>query len=283
MAKLSVILEDPSLAAGLKDAGADEVLIIPKGLSFHAAASFSEEGTEQLIHTVHQNGMQAGVIADRLFGEDEIEEAGRKLQRLLDCADSVQIADPGLIRFAAGNMGKLVFRPAALITNSRDASWWMGRGFGSVYVSPLLTYEETEVIVKSVKGLSLCVHGRQLMSVSARKLLTAYGTVIGKKLPEAVLLREEKREGMMPVFENAYSTTVWTDYILHSFLLLPRIRSEIGRCEINSLLIDEEQLLETVRIYRGLLDGKDPDTDAYLEKYRGQPLEEGYYTQKTIR
>ncbi|MCR5794169.1 MAG: U32 family peptidase [Solobacterium sp.] len=283
MAKLSVILEKAELAEDLKEAGADEALIVRSDLSFHAAASFSEEETEKMIQTVHQDGMEAGVIADRLFSEGEIEEAGRKLQCLLEYADTVQIADPGLVRFAAGNTGKLIFRPAALITNAADAAWWMRQGFGSVYVSPLLTYEETEAIVRSVKGLSLCIHGRQLMSVSARKLLHAYETVIGKSVPKTAVLREEKREGLMPVFENTYGTTVWTDYVLHSFRLLPQVRGDIVRCEINSLLTEDEQLLDTVRLYRALLDGGMPDTDAYLEKYRDLPLEEGYYTQKTIR
>lgn len=283
MAKLSAILEKESLAAELKEAGADELIIVRSDLSFHAAESYNEAETEKMIQTIHHAGMEAGVIADRLFPEDEIEEAGRKLQRLIDCADTVQIADPGLIRFAAGNMKKLVFRPAAMITSSKDACWWMRRGFSSVYVSPLLSAEETEQLVSRQKDLSVCIHGRQMMSVSARKLLSAYAEISGKTVPGSVFLREEKREGMMPAFENDHGTTIWTDYILHSFYVLENIRNDIHRCEVSSLLTGDEELLDAVRIYRAILDGRKADPEAYLKKYGNLPLEEGYYRQKTIR
>ena len=57
----------------------------------------------------------------------------------------------------------------------------------------------------------------------------------------------------------------------------------VERFEIDANGLAEEQLQDTLKIYRDLLDGQEADSSIYLEKYSSLPFSTGYYGQKTVK
>jgi hypothetical protein len=88
----------------------------------------------------------------------------------------------------------------------------------------------------------------------------------------------------MPIYENAYGTMIYTDYIQESFAYMPSfLQAGIERFEIDTNGLARQAVQDAIVIYRSILDGTENDGRAYLEKYQSLPLSTGYYGQKTIK
>ena len=266
--------------------GADEVITALKGACF---TSMHELTMAEIKELASCNPGRTAVLMNRLFGEEEKQKAEELLDEVLTFADAVFFADPALMYEAArlGRQSQMIYRPETLMTSIRDASWWMGQGLQSVQISPLLTEDEIKMIASSVPHTGLQIHGRLLMSVSKRRLLHAYAEVNGladMAEKKDLYLQEESREGRMPVYENAYGTLIYTDYIQQSFAYMKDfMNAGVERFEIDANGLAEEQLQDTLKIYRDLLDGQEADSSIYLEKYSSLPFSTGYYGQKTVK
>lgn len=267
-------------------AGADEVITALKGACF---TSMPELTMAEIKELASRNPGRTAVLMNRLFGEEEKQKAEELLDEVLTFADAVLFADPALMYEAArlGRQSQMIYRPETLMTSTRDASWWMSQGLQSVQISPLLTEDEIKMIASSVPHTGLQIHGRLLMSVSKRRLLHAYAEVNGlaeMAEKEDLYLQEESREGRMPVYENAYGTLIYTDFIQQSFAYMKDFMDAgVERFEIDANGLTEEQIQDALKIYRELLDEQEADSSTYLEKYSSLPFSTGYYGQKTVK
>ena len=160
----------------------------------------------------------------------------------------------------------------------------------SVNISPLLTEEEILKIASSVRHCGIQVFGYLLMSISKRPLLTAYQEVANIDEPlhhnHHLYLREQKRDGMMPAYENEAGMMIYTDFVQESFAWLePFSNAGIQRFEMYGNYIPQAALLDAVRMYRRVLDGEDGESvrKEFVLKYPELPVSDGYYGQKTIR
>lgn len=201
-------------------------------------------------------------------------------------AQVIYFSDPSLLRFADTELRrKCIYCPEALVTNSRDASFWLNQGIGGVSVSPLLTREETETIIRKVPHAEITIHGHMLLSVSRRKLLSAwrdqYGIAFEPMENRQLVLRETTRQEDMPVYENEISTMIFSDYIFESFDVI-RDFQEAETAFVSGSFLKQDDLIEAVRIYVSLLGGN--DETAAVKAYRSRNPEccGGYYEQKTI-
>jgi collagenase-like PrtC family protease len=90
----------------------------------------------------------------------------------------------------------------------------------------------------------------------------------------------------MPVYENDYCTMVFSDYIQESFDEMKAfMNAGVKRFVIDSWMLKETCVKDTLRIYRAYLDGKETEemVRTYRKTYGELPLSSGYYEQKTVR
>ena len=272
--------------------GADEVIIAPVDCSFSALSEIQEEKLIDAISTAHQEGMKISFLMNRLFGQSEISAVSERMNAYMQAGvDGVIFADPGLLAAAENNgyLNRMIYQPDTLVTSSYDASFWMEQGLKSVTVSSLITKDEISQMSSKVNGLSLVVHGRLLMSVSKRRLLEAFKEETGLSFQtdynRSLYLVEEKRDGRMPVYENAYACMIYSDFVQESFDEMTSFLN-IDRFIIDGTWLDRQESIAALRIYKGMLMGKDMQEEIlqYRNTYGKEGrLSDGYYGLKTIR
>lgn len=289
---LAVTCQSADNIKDIHKAGAEEAVFALKDGCFSALTGFSKEELKELISLTHEEGMRFSVLMNRLFHEDMIKEAQETMMELIHAgADAVLFADLGLMKKAMeeGVTDRMIYQPETLMTSTPEAEVYGALGLQAVMISSLLTEGEIEEIAKAVKQTGVSVHGYQLMSVSARGLLSAYSAVSGReslKNRNGLYLREEKRNEFMPVYENDYCALIYTDYILESFDQLERFqKAGVQRFQADSWNISPDSLNDALRIYRNILDGKDASSliQEYRKKYADLPISEGYYSSRTVK
>lgn len=272
--------------------GADEVIIAPVDCSFSALSEIQEEKLIDAISTAHQEGMKISFLMNRLFGQSEISVVSERMNAYMQAGvDGVIFADPGLLAAAENNgyLNRMIYQPDTLVTSCFDASFWMEQGLKSVTVSSLITKDEISQMSTKVNRLSLVVHGRLLMSVSKRRLLEAFREETGFSFQtdynRSLYLVEEKRDGRMPVYENAYACMIYSDFVQESFDEMTSFLN-IDRFIIDGTWLSRQESIAALRIYKGMLMGKDMQEEIlqYRNTYGKEGrLSDGYYGLKTIR
>ncbi len=284
MLKICVSAENAADAKLYLAAGADQIAAACGGCALGANADWP-------VDEIRKFG-KISLLMDRLFARDETDLPDRILAQLDPAViDAVFFSDPMMAAKAAryGLKDRLVYRSGMLAASPQDAAWWLAQGIGGVAVPPLLTREETAAILRRVPGCMVTVHGRFLMSVSRRKLLSAYRDdeqVMFDPAARDLFLREEKRDGKMPVFENGSGTYIYTDFIQTSFRDLALFKEAgAGTFYIESLTLTPAQVTAAIRAIRRVLAGAGPEAEEaeYRKLLAGQELSEGYYGQKTVR
>lgn len=286
MKTLTITCENIDQIPALLSRGCDEVILAMEGECFTSMHGFS---LEELIEITGKYPKKTAVLMNRLYGEEEIEEAEEKLERILPAVRYVFFADPALLAKAMklGHQDQMIYRPETLLTSHEDGAWWMSQGIASIQISPLLTEEEICEIASHIPHTGLQIHGRLLMSVSKRKLLSAFAKV--NQLSSLsdhrnLYLKEESREGRMPVYENAYGTMIYTDYVQESFQYMPAfMKAGIERFEIDTNGLSEDEINDAAVIYRHILEGQSDDGSSYYQAHSQLPLSTGYYGQKTVK
>lgn len=277
----------------LKENGADEITFGFKDNIFSALHGFTISEIKEGIRICHENNMKAVVLMNRLYDDHDIDQAQESLKKLFETdTDYVEAADPGLFQYAeaCGMMNHMIYRSGTLMTNKEDASWWMKTGIASVVISPLLTESELIGIAGSVKNTSLMIHGYQLMSVSKRKLLSAWKEASSSnaevKDNHHLFLEESTRKEKMPVYENQHAMMIYADFIQASFEKLNFFKhSGAERMILEDCWLEKQAFLDAVKCYKAIINGSDGEVTGrkYRKKYPDLPLSEGYYGQKTIK
>lgn len=282
---LTILCENQEQADRYLSLGCDEVILVLKDGCFSALPGCN---LKEIAAFAKENSKRTAVLMNRLFDQEEIAEAQKTLAKLLPIIDAVFFADPALL-YQAKQIhmeNKMIYRPETLLTSVKDGTWWMAQGLQSIQISPLLTKEEIFEIARSIPHTGLQIHGRLLMSVSKRKLLSAYAsyhpdTSLHEK--NGLYLREDSRQGKMPVYESAYGTMIYTDYVQESFAYVPSfLAAGMERFEIDTYTLKDEEITDAITMYRALLDGK-TITASYAQKHADMPLSSGYFGQKTIQ
>lgn len=290
MVKTAVTCEDLNILSRLKEAGADEVILALEDGVFSALKTFAADEIINASKAVHEQGMQVSVLMNRLFPQSEVTSFQNQMLWLLEEGiDRIIIADPGLLQKASekGCLDRLIYDPGTLMTNVHDVRFYHDLGLSSVSISQLLTAEEIETIAHEVADCSLAVFGHQMMSVSARPLLSAYGIQTGitdLKNRRNLYMREEKREEKMPAWENEYAAMIYSDYIQDSLdRLVSFAGAGIARFVFDGVFLPEEICIDALTAAKAVLNGREEAKNEFREKYSGMPLTDGYYGIKTIK
>lgn len=287
--KLLVTLENKDLLKDYIEKGVDEVILGVKNHTFSALHEFSVDTIKQLTKILHSHKKRSIVLMNRLYSEQEIYKAEYLLEEVLEIVDYVMFADPALLRKAKqlNKQSQMIYRPETLMTSTFDAKIWKGFGLHSVVIPSLLTKQEVMEIAQVVQETTVVIHGHTLMSVSKRKLLSAYEHVAHMDMDissYALSLKEKTRDSLMPIYENKNATLIYTDYIQESFQEMKEFMSSgIMYFEIDTPFMNGEMILDTIEIYRSILDNREVNVDTYKNKYQDMELSDGYYGQKTIK
>ena len=266
MNKLVVTVQDIKDIDLYREMGADELVLAVSGHSL----------TGLPVYDLKEAKNVSILINKHYFPEDNI------LDIDVDSIENIYFSDFAILYRAKelGIVDRCIYKPDTLMTNPNDINWWLDRGIKAVSVSPLLTRDELLEIGDKCHDLEVTIHGHLVMSTSRRKLLSAHDETIDTSTN--YYIQEEKRDGLMPIFENKLGTIVYTDFIQESLdekeLLT---HPNITRYLIDTVYMERQEILDTIKIYRDLLDGKDVDINGYKDKY--QNLAKGYYDAKTIK
>ncbi len=289
---LSTTLERKDLFGSYKEKGVNEIIVALENNTFSALHEMKEEDIQELTEQCHENDMTITVLMNRLYSEADIYEAQKTMERvLLLGVDGLMFADPGLLRYAKqkGLESHLIYRPETLMTCSKDALFWIQEGLRSVVIPCLLTKNEVIEIARDTNDTTVIIHGSTLMSVSKRKLLSAYQHVTNQSFDvssRTLALKEKQREDHMPAYENAYSMMIYTDYVQESFEEMDEfMNAGVKYFEIDTTFMDDGSILDAIEIYRMILDGKDASQmiETYKQTYQDLHLSDGYYGQKTVK
>ena len=201
-------------------------------------------------------------------------------------AQWLYFSDPAVLRFCSQEeRKKCIYRPEMLATSIADGQFWLDQGIGEVSVSPLLTREETVQILHALPHAELTIHGHVLLSVSRRRLLSAWKEQYGADLEPMhnphLTLRETTRQECMPVYETEAGTMIFSDYVLESFDYMNDFR-DAEAMYIEGAFLTAEAIVQAVSLYQRLLSGE--SAEAEIQAYRAAVPDSsrGYYDQKTI-
>ncbi len=292
MKYLAVTCERKEDLSILRENQADEVILALKDHCFSALCAFTKEEIRTMIEESHRLGLKTTIVMNRLFHQNEYEEAQKTMMEMIAAgADHIDFADPCLALKAMqeGCLAKLIYDSLTMMTNHADAGFWLETGVDTIILSPLLTKQEIIAIAKQTAASGAIVHGRLLMSVSKRKLLSAFSEeydLPALKYKRNITIRECKRDEHMPVYEDDTCMMVYTDYVQESFDEMKAFMDAgIQRFEIRGEFLPDEAVQDALKIYRGLLAEKDMESEiqTYRETYRGLSLSDGYYGQKTVK
>lgn len=289
---LTVTLENRNLLKDYIDLGVNEVVLASADNTFSALHEFTGEEIKEIVEECHMHHMTVTVLMNRLYSEKDIYAAQKEMEEILHLGvDGLMFADPGLLKYAKEKHleSYLTYRPETLMTCNEDALFWKEQGLRSVVIPCLLTKDEVMDIAKYTSDTTVIIHGSTLMSVSKRKLLSAYKQVNQKDFDvhsKTLSLKEKQREAYMPAYENAVAMMIYTDYIQESFDEMHAFMdAQVTYFEIDTPFMSEEAVIDAIRIYRMLLDEKDASREiqAYRDKYQDKELSDGYYGQKTVK
>ena len=282
---LIVTLENRNLLKDYIDLGVNEVVLASADNTFSALHEFTGEEIKEIVEECHMHHMTVTVLMNRLYSEKDIYAAQKEMEEILHLGvDGLMFADPGLLKYAKEKHLEcyLTYRPETLMTCNEDALFWKEQGLRSVVIPCLLTKDEVMDIAKYTPDTTVIIHGSTLMSVSKRKLLSAYKQVNQKDFDvhsKTLSLKEKQREAYMPAYENAVAMMIYTDYIQESFDEMHAFMDpQVTYFEIDTPFMSEEAVIDAIRIYRMLLDEKDASREiqAYRDKYQDKELLDGY-------
>ena len=177
---LTVTLENRNLLKDYIDLGVNEVVLASADNTFSALHEFTGEEIKEIVEECHMHHMTVTVLMNRLYSEKDIYAAQKEMEEILHLGvDGLMFADPGLLKYAKEKHleSYLTYRPETLMTCNEDALFWKEQGLRSVVIPCLLTKDEVMDIAKYTPDTTVIIHGSTLMSVSKRKLLSAYKEV----------------------------------------------------------------------------------------------------------
>lgn len=290
MNTLTITLEDKTYLDTYIDLGIQQVIVALKNHTFSALQEFDAEDIEQVVKQAHAKNVQVIAFMNRLYSEQEIYDGQQVMLDLFKTGiDFVMFSDPGLFKCAKekGLEHRLIYRPETLMTSSGDTKFWYDLGLHSVVIPSLLTKQEMIEIASYVPETTVIIHGSTMMSVSKRKLVSSYQQASGAEFDvhaKTLTLQEKQRDALMPIYENAHATMIYTDYIQESFVEMQDFM-DAGVCyyEIDTPFMSQQMILDTIQIYHAILTNKDATN--YINSYKKQytNLSDGYYGQKTVK
>ncbi len=262
----------------------DRLSIVP----VYAVKGFSTAGVKELSPDSFISDPY-GLFVNRLFHEEELSLLKQFLKSpLVLQAETISFADPAVLSFADRSLReRLIYRPETLMTNAADARFWLSAGIHAVSISPVLTEEETLDLIRNVHPSEVMIHGHLLLSVSARRLISAwlekYGMDTDIASSRNLFIEEVSRSEKLPIMEAPYGTMIYSDTCMCCFERISEFADNgAENFFMNGAFLSPQDINEAASIYAGLLSGSDVANLAEAYRKKRPYCSEGFYDRSTI-
>ena len=263
---------------------------IVTGSHFTTGYHLTPEEIAETVKYCRSQGKTVYIVMDNFINEDE----KMLMYDCLEFIDSLEVDglyfhDFGIYSAARSShlSSKLIYDGKSVMCNSLDSAFLLDRGIDSIMISRELTLEEVKEILKKHSGkIDMQIFGHLRLSYSKRHFLSNYFREIDKEYDcmgkESLSLIEEQREYRMPIVEDQNGTCIYTDYIFEMFNEIPDLRAHIKRGLVDSLFIEDENLIcQVLRDYRRInAENCAFIKDSFMHNHPGS-YSSGYLYQKT--
>lgn len=279
----------------LKDAGSTTVVVGTPFFSVRSVCTFPVDMLALIKEECNKQGVKLFVLVNRFFVEDEIDLLRNHLKLLKELdVDGIYFGDECVLYEAdiLGMKDKLIYNPDTLITNHGDVQYYLDEGIQMVTISKEITLSEICTIAQKVNGnCEVLIHGRLNMLHSKRNLLTNYMSFLKRddKVHDNMNLyiMEEKRDEKMPILEDETGTHIFSGFTLASFEeLQDMVNAGIQHFRIDGIFHNIEYVLEALKLYKEVLDGKRKGHETFIEyqkQYENDNVTHGFYYTKTSK
>ncbi|MCQ2776206.1 MAG: U32 family peptidase [Bacilli bacterium] len=224
------------------------ILMVPK----YSLIYENDFDLDKAISICKSQDIEPILAINRIYLESELEEISIFINKY--SSYKFYVHDLGVTNlFKEKNLiNNVILDASTMVCNSMDAKLYTSFGFDAVSMS-----NEVPVcdVINAAKDASIFyqIFGRKLMFYSKRKLLSLYEKHSNTKYQRNDLsIKEEKREELMPIFENENGFYVYRSYFINLLNEIPNFsKLKYGFCEILTLKIDE--IKEILRIYQNIL------------------------------
>lgn len=286
--ELLVTLKDVHILGKLAEKGVDGIIF---GGIFSMKYAYSLEELKFINDFCKEKGIKRYISIDTFIMESDSQLLDNYLSYLAEeNVDGIYFADLGVISHASkfGLEDRLIYDPITLLTNSRDIGFYLNKEIDCVISRELTLKEIVEIVKKYPYRLDMQIFGHLRMSYSKRKFLSNYFNEIEKDIDvnnkSNLTLVEETRNYKLPIKENKYGTSIYTDYILLMYDEFSYLKSLLKRAIIDSEFIPESVLLAFIRDAKRITTDNAEFLKFGFEQRFGElhNFSSGYLYQKTV-
>ena len=182
----------------------------------------------------------------------------------------------------------LIYAPGMTLVNSKDVKEYLALNIAGVELANEITLKEKlEIAKNNPNKVGIVISGYMLMSYSKRKALSNYFRHIDKKVELKdnynLRLQEATRSGLMPVYEDAEGTYIYSDYILDSFDYIKDLLSvDFKYFRIDGIFLSKEMINDLYQAYNQAILGEKANYSQLIkEKYPQLNFDNIFYTTET--
>lgn len=272
-------IHDLNNLARFKESGADGIIVSLDDFAIRFSESYSIDEIKRIKEDCKKLGLLLFVNMQKFIMEEEIDSLLEALNALKDTVDGIYYSDEGLL-YAAKSLGmenQLIYQPETLVTSAMDVQYYLNQNIQAVSLANELSLEEILQIAAKTRGVEVMIHGYYSILYSRRALITNYLQAIdGVKEKNQYTIIEQTRQDKMPILEDKGGTHIFSPLPKASFEQLKSLKeSGIERFRLESLFLEDEEILKALQTYKAILDGVSPDFN--MEGY-----DDGWYYKKSI-
>ena len=189
------------------------ILMVP-----HFSLVYEDLNLKNAISVLKKRDKVIILSLNKIFTEDEIDDAYKFLDEYKNDDVLFYVADLGLIKYAKDNniLDKIIYNPETMITNYLDLSVYMSFNLDAYGISNEITLSDLKIIYDKTKApLFYLGFGKRLMFYSKRKLLSLYKEKYQTKFKfDDLYLKEETRDDKYKIIENDNGTLIYRSYFI---------------------------------------------------------------------
>lgn len=238
----------------------DGVILTNKLVSSRYASSFSKDEILQIIKKCNTARMEAYLLVNVLFTDDDIHFAQEFIDEFKDTNLFYIFGDLGVYQILKeyGITKKGVYHPDTLIANYVDFNFWGPYKIKGLFSTVEIPLTDVATLGKNKKTkLYYNGFGMTAMFQSKRKLLSAYkehrNILYDFVNSNELFLREETRKEKYKIIENVHGTQIFQTGIHNVLPALDIIADEVDYLLLDGSFLQWNDYKKAVEIYKDAL------------------------------
>lgn len=276
---LRITLSDINDIEKFKECGVNGLIVGMEFFSDRFNKLFSYDDLSIIVNDAKKFGLDVFVSVNVMIEESDLYDLRKHLIKLLKFdLKGIYFNDFAVLQIADELNFKhlLIYQSDTLMTNAFDAQVLMQEGIQACVIAKELTLKEVLNIASRADYFEFIVHGYINLSYSKRNFLTSYYNFL--KVDRQVIenfnlkIKEDTRDGLMPIIETKYGTSVYSDTVLCSFNELLELKKYLKAAIVDDIFLSKEEIFDALYLYMNLneesakfsfekLQAKYPDTN----------------------